>query len=92
MSFKKSSDLPMNSKRLFEENEAKIKFMNYKSQNLIFFNDNLPHYEEEDDSNKANLAEIGNCPTKKLNFFNGVNSFKRDNQEKNFNSYLFQSK
>ena len=89
MSFKKSSDLPMNSKRLFEENEAKIKFMNYKSQNVIFFNDNLPHYEEEDDSNKANLAEIGNCPTKKLNFFNGVNS---SNQEKNFNSYLFQSK
>ena len=89
MSFKKSSDLPMNSKRLFEENEAKIKFMNYKSQNVIFFNDNLPHFEEEDDSNKANLAEIGNCPTKKLNFFNGVNS---SNQEKNFNSYLFQSK
>ena len=70
MSFKKSSDLPMNSKRLFEENEAKIKLMNYKSQNVIFFNDNLPHFEEEDDnSNKANLAEIGNCPTKKLNFF-----------------------
>ena len=89
MSFKKSSDLPMNSKRLFEENEAKIKFMNYKSQNVIFFNDNLPHFKEEDDSNKANLAEIGNCPTKKLNFFNGVNSF---NQGKNFNSYLFQSK
>ena len=33
----KATDIAFNPKRKFQENEAKVKFMNFKSQNVVFF-------------------------------------------------------
>ena len=90
MSSKNCADIPINARNISEEKEAKVKFMNFKSQNVLFFNgeNTLPSF-DDDVSHEDRFDIIGNCPTKRINFFKDVDSF---NQEKNFNSYLFQNK
>ena len=79
-----TADASLNPKCKLEGNEAKIKFMNFKSQDVVFFK-SVPHF--DCDSPTKAKENIDSCPTKKLNFFNDVNdSF---NRRKNFNSYLF---
>ena len=91
MSSKNAVNPDINNASDLMENEAKIKFMKFKNQDVLFFN-RVPHFDCDspikEKGNKYYNAD--NCPTKKLNFFkNTKNSF---NQRKKFNSYLFQNK
>ena len=91
MSFKNAVKPDINNASDLMENEAKIKFMKFKNQNVLFFN-RVPHFDCDspikEKGNKYYNAD--NCPTKRLNFFeNAKTSF---NQRKKFNSYLFQNK
>ena len=87
----KAADIAFNPKRKFQENEAKVKFMNFKSQNVVFFN-SLPHFDCDSPTNEKGKKpeNIDSCPTKNFNFFNDVNDCF--NRPKNFNSYLFSDK
>ena len=91
MSCKNAVNPTFNKTSDFRDNEAKIKFMKFKNQDVHFFKP-LPHFDCDsplkEKENKYDNAD--RCPTKRLNFFmNAKNSF---NQRKNFNSYLFQNK
>ena len=92
MKSKRATDNSLfNNKKGLKENEAKVKFMNFKNQDVLFFN-SLPHFDCDSPRNikKDGFDSIDSCPTKRLNFFNCVkDSF---NQCKNFNSYLFKNK
>ena len=69
----KAADIAFNPKRKFQENEAKVKFMNFKSQNVVFFN-SLPHFDCDSPTNEKGKKpeNIDSCPTKKFNFFVGM--------------------
>ena len=91
MSSKNAVNPDINNASDLMENEAKIKFMKFKNQDVLFFN-RVPHFNcdspTKEKGNKCDNAD--NCPTKKLNFFKDAkNSY---NQRKKFNSYLFQNK
>ena len=91
MSSKNAVNPDINNANVLMENEAKIKFMKFKNQDVLFFK-RVPHFDCDspikEKGNKYNNAD--NFPTKKLNFFKDAkNSF---NQRKKFNSYLFQNK
>ena len=86
MTSKNAADSSLNPKCKFQENEAKLDFMKFKSQDVVFFN-SVPHF--DCDSPTKTKENVDSLPTKKLNFFNGVNdSFKR---RQNFSSYLFKN-
>ena len=91
MTSKNDADISFNPKNKFEENEAKIRFMNFKSQDVVFFN-SLPHFDCDYPTNEKGKKpeNIDSCPTKKFNFFNDENDFF--NRRKNFSSYLFSDK
>ena len=77
------------------KNEAKIKFINFKSQNVNFFNgeDSLPHFplpENENCHNVNSIDTVDEFPKKQINFFNELND--TFSNEKDFNSYLFKNK
>ena len=91
MSSNNNADLYFNNKINFSENEAKVNHMNFKSQDVCFFNSVL-HFNCDSptkiEENKSHVFD--GVPTKKLDFFKDVeDSF---NRRKNFNSYLFQDK
>ena len=86
MTSKNVPDASFNPKCKFQENEAKMNFMKFKSQDVVFFN-SVPHF--DCDSPTKTKENVDSLPTKKLNFFNDVNdSFKR---RQNFSSYLFKN-
>ena len=76
MTSKNTAEVSFNPKFTLIENEAKINFMKFKSQNVDFFN-SVPHFDCDATKERENECEnIDSCPTKKLNFFNDVsNSF-----------------
>ena len=86
MTSKNAADASFNPKCKFQENEAKMNFMKFKSQDVVFFN-SVPHFDF--DSPTKTKENVDSLPTKKLNFFNDVNdSF---NRRQNFSSYLFKN-
>ena len=86
MTSKNAADVSLNPKCKFQENEAKLNFMKFKSQDVVFFN-SVPHF--DCDSPTKTKENVDSLPTKKLNFFNDVNdSF---NRRQNFSSYLFKN-
>ena len=71
MNSKRPADnLSLKYKKDFKENEAKVKFMNFKSQDVFFFN-SFPHFDCDSPRKiKENgFDNIDSCPTKRLNFF-----------------------
>ena len=91
MTSKNDADISFNPKNKFEENEAKIRFMNFKSQDVVFFN-SLPHFDCDSPTNEKNNENVDSCPTKKFNFFNDIDVNDCFNRRNNFNSYLFKDK
>ena len=84
MTSKNAADASFNPKCKFQENEAKMNFMKFKSQDVVFFN-SLPHF--DCDSPAKTKENVDSLPTKTHNFFNDVNDSL--NRRQNFNSYLF---
>ena len=90
----------------FRDNEAKIKCMKFKNQDVHFFKlfillflliyiwkvKPLPHFDCDSPLKEKEIKfdKADSCPTKKLNFFK--NAKNSFNQRKNFNSYLFKNK
>ena len=91
MTSKNDADISFNPRNKFEENEAKIRFMNFKSQDVAFFN-SLPHFDCDSPTNEKNNENVDSCPTKKSNFFNDIDVNDCFNRRNNFNSYLFKDK
>ena len=91
MTSKNDADISFNPKNKFEENEAKIRFMNFKSQDVVFFN-SLPHFDCDSPTNEQKNDNVDSCPTKKFNFFNDIDVNDCFNRRNNFNSYLFKDK
>ena len=91
MTSKNDADISFNPKNKFEENEAKIRFMNFKSQDVVFFN-SLPHFDCDSPTHEKKNENVDSCPTKKFNFFNDIDVNDCFNRRNNFNSYLFKDK
>ena len=89
MSCKNAVNPAFNKTSDFRDNEAKIKFMKFKNQDVHFFK-SLPHFDCDSPQKENEYDNADSCPTKKFNFFK--NAKDSLNQRKNFNSYLFQNK